>query len=163
MISPESSEMRIAVVIVNYHGLHDTLECIASLRQCGDPFASIIVVDNASGDGEAAAIKAFAPEATVIENAVNGGWAGGNNIGIRAAMAQGADAVFLLNNDTVVAPHLFSRLKESLNGHGFDIVGPIINDFEPRERIQTEGVRFNAAIQSASLIEFLPIAEICSA
>ncbi len=72
--------MKIAVVLVNFHGLQDTLECIASLRLCCDPLIEIIVVDNASGDGEAAAIKAFAPEVCVIENSVNGGWAGGNNV-----------------------------------------------------------------------------------
>ena len=100
----------VAVVIVNYKGRDDTLECLASLDHVTYPHYSVIVVDQASNDGTPAAIRAAFPATLLLENAINDGFAGGSNRGIRQAMDAGADYVFLLNNDTTVAPDLLDRL-----------------------------------------------------
>src|ERR1700680_2070945 len=94
----------VAVVIVNWNGREDTAACLESLRRDGYPRQFVIVVDNDSADGSAAAVRSGFPEATVIEAGANLGFTGGNNLGIRRALDEGADYVYLLNNDTVVEP-----------------------------------------------------------
>lgn len=98
---------RCAVVILNWNGLADTLECVRSCLALEQPVPSILVVDNDSSDGSPEALRAaFAgnESVTVLDSGANLGFAGGNNVGIRHALEQGAEYVWLLNNDTVVDP-----------------------------------------------------------
>ena len=90
-------------IIVNWNGWKDTLECLTALRQSTYPHLTVLVVDNGSTDDSVAAIRAARPEITLLVSSSNLGFAGGNNIGIRYALAHHADYVWLLNNDTV--PH----------------------------------------------------------
>ena len=98
--------MKISVITLNYNGKSDTLACLNSLRSVKkqDWEVSSIVVDNASTDRALPAIKSEFPEVTVLANKENLGFAGGNNVGVRHALKDGADFLFLLNNDTVVSP-----------------------------------------------------------
>ena len=89
--------MKVAAVVLSWNGREDTLACLRSLEAEG---ADVIVVDNASEDGSAEAVT----EVELIRNPQNLGYAGGMNVGIRAALQRGADAVLLLNNDVVVEP-----------------------------------------------------------
>jgi GT2 family glycosyltransferase len=103
----------VAIVILTWNGRNDTLECLASLQGVTYPGRKTIVVDNASADGTAEAVKARFPEAEVIVNAGNLRFAGGNNAGIRRALGLGADYILLLNNDTDVDPGFLGRLVEA--------------------------------------------------
>jgi hypothetical protein len=67
-------------------------------------------VDNSSTDDSVARIRAAHPDILLLESGSNLGFAGGNNIGIRHALAHGADYVWLLNNDTKPAPDALSEL-----------------------------------------------------
>ncbi len=57
------------------------------------------MVDNASSDESEAQLRALGPDITVLQSGANLGFAGGNNVGIRWALARGAESVWLLNND----------------------------------------------------------------
>lgn len=70
----------------------------------------MIVVDNGSTNDSVARIRAAHPDILLIESEKNLGFAGGNNIGIRRALAHGADFVWLLNNDTKPDPNALSAL-----------------------------------------------------
>ncbi|MBX3025814.1 glycosyltransferase family 2 protein [bacterium] len=107
----------LAVVVLNWNRQQDTLTCLDSLAQADLGGAAVWVVDNGSRDGSVAAIRARHPWARVIELPVNEGFAGGNNAGMRAALEAGARGVYLLNNDTVVAPDFLHPLLWILNGH----------------------------------------------
>ncbi|MGH7225047.1 MAG: glycosyltransferase, partial [Gemmataceae bacterium] len=65
---------------------------------------NILVVDNGSKDGAPAAIRSCYPDISLIALEGNRGWAGGNDAGIAWALAHGAEAVCLLNNDTILPP-----------------------------------------------------------
>jgi len=107
---------RMMVLILNWNGLADTLACLESVRRLVDYLAyEVVVVDNGSSDGSPAIIRQRFPEVMVIENEENLGYAGGNNVGLRYALAQGADYALLLNNDTEVAPDFLSRLVKAAN------------------------------------------------
>lgn len=95
---------KICAVVVNWNGGELVQQCVASLTQHVGPPLEIIVVDNHSGDGSAAALRCRFPFITLIENETNEGFAQGANIGIGRALAQGAEFVYLLNNDLTVEP-----------------------------------------------------------
>jgi GT2 family glycosyltransferase len=105
----------VAVIVVNWNGREITLECLRSLSAQTYPHADLIVVDNASSDGSADAIRSAYPDVILLSMAANLRFAGGNNAGMREALNRGADLVLLLNNDTVVHPdflkHLVARLE----------------------------------------------------
>lgn len=141
------------VIVLNWNGWRDTVECLESLFRLDYPDYRIVVVDNGSTDGSVEHICAWAdgheqvglqhvpadlqghvappipkpipwlvvqcdsawqlrdksstvgqnePALTIIETGANLGYAGGNNVGIRYALAQGAQYTWILNNDTLV-------------------------------------------------------------
>lgn len=111
---------RVFVVILNWNGGTDTLECLASLSRQSYRDCRVVVIDNGSSDDSVARIKAWAEgkeDVVMIENGDNLGFAAGCNVGIRLALAAGADHVLLLNNDTVVEPDAIARLVSFLNDH----------------------------------------------
>ena len=73
-------------------------DCLASLRAQSQP-CRVIVVDNGSTDGSQALVRTEFPETALIENGRNLGFGEGNNVGMRAAMDDGARYVALLNQD----------------------------------------------------------------
>lgn len=97
-------DYKIALIILNWNGKKDTLECLSSVAKIQTPNLEVVVIDNGSTDGSAEAIREQFAKVTVIEAKKNYGFAEGNNIGMRYALAKGADFVFLLNNDTIVDP-----------------------------------------------------------
>ncbi|OGG35715.1 hypothetical protein A2363_02990 [Candidatus Gottesmanbacteria bacterium RIFOXYB1_FULL_47_11] len=106
------SKKKISVIIVNWNGWKDTLICLASLAKIRDINVSLqtIVVDNGSTNESVARIRKKFPNITLLETGKNLGFTGGNNVGIRHALAQGADFVWLLNNDTFVDKGVLSFL-----------------------------------------------------
>ena len=107
------SMKKIGIVIVNWNGKHDTLVCLDSLRTMRRQGAEvrIIVVDNGSTDNSPAVIRRTHPEVRIIPLSLNLGFSGGNNVGIKAALTDGADHVWLLNNDTVVDSEALTLLR----------------------------------------------------
>ena len=103
--------MKIAVVVLHYRNLDDTLECLASLKNQDYPNYEIILVDNASGDPLNEVLKDHS-NLHLISNSKNLGFAEGNNVGVRSAMHRGADAVLLLNNDTIASAGLLSSFVQ---------------------------------------------------
>jgi GT2 family glycosyltransferase len=135
----------VAVVLVNFNGTGDTLKCLDSLRAIGPERFPTIVVENGSTPDRSGEIAQAHPWVTVIRREDNGGWAGGNNTGIRHALEHGADHVLLLNNDTTVAPDLIERLLcASAKYPDYGILGPLICSMDEPDVVMTEGCRFNA-------------------
>lgn len=98
------------IILLNWNGYRDTVAAVESCCKLSYPNARILIVDNASSDGSENAFRQVLPACEVLQAGSNLGFAGGNNVGIRHALAQGADYVWLLNNDTVVAPDALSTL-----------------------------------------------------
>jgi hypothetical protein len=119
---------RVSVIILNWNGLADTVECLRSLQEITYPNYNVIVVDNASGGDDVNTLKkTFGDYIEVIRNDRNYGFAAGNNVGIRYALDHGASYVFLLNNDTVVDPLFLGELIDVAEADtGIGIVCPMI-------------------------------------
>lgn len=101
------------VVVLNWNGLADTIACLESCRRITYANLRLLVVDNGSTDGSEAALRARFPDVELLQTGANLGFAGGNDVGIRHALARGADWVLLLNNDTVVAPDFVDGLVDT--------------------------------------------------
>jgi GT2 family glycosyltransferase len=109
---PRSSD--VTIVVLNWNGGSDTLDCLESLAAARLDGASVLVVDNGSRDDSLARIRARFPAQRILALPDNRGYAGGNNAGMRAALEAGAGAVLLLNNDTRVAPDFLPPLLQVL-------------------------------------------------
>jgi GT2 family glycosyltransferase len=86
---------------VHYRGLEDTFACLASLTS--SPLDAILVDNSGCGEGVDLACREF-PRVETIDPGWNTGFAGGCNLGIRAALEAGASHVLLVNNDATLAP-----------------------------------------------------------
>ncbi len=100
------------VVVLNWHGRSDTLECVESLV-VGSPEVSILVVDNGSFDGTLDDVASRWPSVATLQVDHNLGFSGGMNRGIQHALAHGADVVTVLNNDTIVPDGTMAVLREA--------------------------------------------------
>lgn len=105
-------ECELSIITINYNGLKDTCALIESI-----PFndkTEVIVVDNASNNDEASEIEQRFPFVNVVRSEKNLGFAGGNNLGIRAAQGK---YLFIINNDTIFKDFnvqaLIDRLESS--------------------------------------------------
>jgi Predicted glycosyltransferases len=98
----------VAIIVLNWNGKEDTLECLASLKNIDYGNFQIIVVDNGSEDGSVTTISKHFPEVILLENCANLGYAGGNNTGIKWAIDHNIDNILILNNDTIVAPNILT-------------------------------------------------------
>lgn len=184
---PPDPTPRLGVVLVNYRGSVDTLECLESLLRSDIPLR-VVVVDNASGDGSdqriidwaSGAVQWVPPEGplsrltdpplqkpvdlqvmdaseavgaapgdvrlTLIRSDANEGFGGGNNLGIRHLLHDPAiEAVWLLNNDTVVEPTAARALLATIRAEpNAGMIGTVIRYYYKPATVQTlGGMTFN--------------------
>jgi len=151
------SEPLIVTIVLNTNRRDDTLACLASLKQGTYKNHKIIVLDNASSDGSVEAIRSAFPAVQIIELVENLGYAGNNNVGIKAALAQGADWVFVLNEDTILAPDCLAHLvKVGQRDAHIGIVGPMVYHHDEPDVIQSAGGRLGRYWQSRHIAQNEP-------
>ena len=115
---PEVTQhLRLTCVVVNWNGVADTLACLASLRLQDYPALSVVVVDNGSTNDSVAQIRAAHPWVNLHETGRNLGFPTGCNVGTRIAYRDGADLIWLLNNDTVAPPSTASAIVRAARSH----------------------------------------------
>ncbi len=119
---------RVTALVLNWRRPNDTMSAVQSLLGSSWPHLNVLVVENGSADGSAEKLKNELPaEVELLVNDENLGFAGGNNIGIRRALDQGADFIFLLNSDALVTETTVEGLVDALTGHpGSGAAGPAI-------------------------------------
>ena len=151
---------RIGVVIVNWKGAADTIECLESLRLASHAPARTIVVDNASPDDSVARITAWAREHSfpveILVAPSNLGFAGGNNVGLsRLELDPRVTHFLLLNNDATVAADFFDEIDRALLAapNAGLLTGTIYRSAE-HQKVWYAGGR---EIRSRALIEHLEV------
>jgi GT2 family glycosyltransferase len=167
---------KIAIVVLNWNGIKDTIPCMESLFAIDYPYCDIILVDNGSTDGSPALLQERFPRVHHISLPVNQGFAGGNNPGITSALERGAEYVVLLNNDTVVASDLLHRFLDGFNKEPrAGILGARIYLFDQRDTLDHLGgiwIKSKAQVQLVGLREketlpvpdtLLPLDYVCGA
>ena len=128
-------DIDLSIITINYNGLKDTLALIETI-----PFndnLEVIVVDNASDNQEAEQISSRFPKVKVIKSDKNLGFAGGNNLGIKASKGK---YLFLINNDTYFKDFNVQALIDRFDSDpNIGIVCPKIKFAWPPQPIQFAG------------------------
>ncbi|MCL0030152.1 glycosyltransferase family 2 protein [Thermodesulfovibrionales bacterium] len=159
---------RVAIIVLNWNGWQDTIECLESLRHVTYPNYQLIVVDNGSTDGSVKEIErwfvgcggkaknvsldmvalakqyasfevaftGFVPtsnktaevHSVLLESGSNLGYAGGNNVGLAWAIAEGCHYALILNNDATVEPEFVDRMVEVIRESKASVVGALVKD-----------------------------------
>lgn len=137
------STQQVSTVVLNWNGAGETIACVRSLLAAGAAPGSIIVVDNGSEDNSVAVLRAeLGDAARLLESPVNLGFAGGVNLGIQAALDDGADWVLLINNDTRADANFYRTLLEGAQAHpDYAILAPLILYHDRPDRIWSLGDR----------------------
>jgi GT2 family glycosyltransferase len=116
------SDPRVSIVVVSWNAREHLLACLSALAARVTLPHEVVVVDNASADGSAAAVRARFPAVTLIENADNPGFSRANNQGFRATRAP---YVLVLNPDAEAAPGAVEAMAALLDARSeVGVVGP---------------------------------------
>lgn len=142
---------KVVIVILNYKNYNDTIECLNSLFDISYSNYEIVVVDNFSENDSLEYIEKFLvfsekkyelikdsdiecsesirENIILLQSSKNGGYAAGNNLGIRTAIKRMADYVLILNNDTVVKKNFLESMVEfAESNERAGVVGPKVLD-----------------------------------
>jgi GT2 family glycosyltransferase len=138
------SQPRVAILILNWNGIRDTLETLESVQQLQYSNFEVVLVDNGSTDGSREAIATAFPTVRLIAPPTNLGVAGGRNLGLEAILRQpDVDYVLFLDNDVTLEPSLLDKLVAEANKDAaLGIVGPIVYYHSDPRRIWSAGSRF---------------------
>lgn len=142
MVDPTKTRKRpfVAAVIVGYNSESYLEDCLGSLFRSDYGNFKVYFIDNASSDGTVELVTNRYPEVMLIREKNNLGFAAGNNVGIKQALKDGVDYVFLLNPDTVTDPSCLSTLTSNANDN--TILQPLIllhDDTNITDTINSEG------------------------
>jgi GT2 family glycosyltransferase len=131
----ENSLPKVSIILLNYNGFEDTIECFNSLKNITYSNYNIVIVDNNSPDDSMSKLNNYMIEnkidsvcaelneieklkenkyVTLIQSGFNGGYGHGNNIGIKYALNNGSDYILVLNNDTIVENDFLEPLVQEL-------------------------------------------------
>jgi N-acetylglucosaminyl-diphospho-decaprenol L-rhamnosyltransferase len=157
---PPKQPLDLSIVIVNWNVCHLLQKCLASIYLTADQdhtlAIEIIVVDNASTDNSVEMVRQTFPQVTLIANADNRGFTGGNNQGIAASQGR---YVLLLNPDTEVLDDALARMVAYMDAHSeVGALGPML--LYPDGSIQPSRRRFptpvTAFFESTTLQNWFP-------
>ena len=134
----------VGAVVLNYRTPDQTALATRSIA-ASTARATPLVVDNGSADGSVERLTSMLPGARIIANDRNLGFSAGCNVGIRAALEDGADLVLLVNSDAVLAPSaLETLLAVAAANPRAGILAPVLLSREEPDRIASAGIRFSA-------------------
>jgi GT2 family glycosyltransferase len=154
------SAPHVVTVISNTNRRADTLACLESLYAGSYARHTILVLDNASTDGSVAAISEHFPQVKIVTLSENLGYAGNNNVGIAAALELGADWVFVLNEDTILAPDCIAQLVAAGEASPqIGIVGPLVFHHDEPALIQSAGGRMGPGWEAWHIAQNEPFSE----
>ncbi|MGD0081493.1 MAG: glycosyltransferase family 2 protein [Methanoregula sp.] len=113
LISPDPKTARrplVYIIILHYNRISDTVLTLESVQSLQYDNFRVLLVDNDPTHGITREILSQFPQVEFQKNSENLGYAGGNNIGIRIAIARGAEFLLILNNDVIVETDILTEL-----------------------------------------------------
>jgi GT2 family glycosyltransferase len=135
------SDPKVSIIILNWNGYVDTIECLESLKKNNYQNYEVIIVDNASiGDDVNILRNKYGNYIHIIANSRNDGFPGGCNIGMRYVLEKGTDYILLLNNDTTVDKSFLTELVDAVkNDASIGVAGSKIYYYYHPKILQTVG------------------------
>jgi hypothetical protein len=130
-MSEQQGAPLVVIVVLNWNKWQLTLDCLRSLYGLTYKNFRILLIDNGSTDESLAHFQNLPRQVTLVANAENLGYTGGNNMAMARALAEGADYVWLVNNDAVVAPDSLPLLVAAAEREpGLGMVSPLLKGYE---------------------------------
>jgi GT2 family glycosyltransferase/glycosyltransferase involved in cell wall biosynthesis len=135
---------RLAAVVLNYRTADDTFLAVRSLLLSSHPPDDLIVVDNDATDDCRIALKSIGDRVSFIASGINRGFSGGMNLGIREALARGAERVLLVNSDVILPHDALETLNSELDRHRTaGIAGPVVLARHAPDSVATMGMDYS--------------------
>jgi GT2 family glycosyltransferase len=116
---------RVFISLLNWNNAEITLRGLSALASLDYANAEIIVVDNASMDASVQRIRAAHPGLRLIVSPENNGYAAGNDLALKLALAEGADLFWILNPDALAAPDTLTELVAAYQRGGDALYGSV--------------------------------------
>ncbi len=137
----------IAVIIINYRGIADTLECLEHLLKIDEPAFHVFLVDNGSGNDDAAQLQNYAshyPCITFIAFPENYGFTGAHNRLFAQIIPDKRYELFLLlNNDTTVEPDFLTQMLAQIDrSRKIEMVAAQVMKYDNHEQVDNLGITF---------------------
>ncbi len=134
-----AKKTKVLIILLQYNNSQDTIRCLDFVKKLDYPNFSVIIVDNGSEIKHTNEIGNWLKKKNIepgiyvnfllVTSDHNLGYSGGNNIGIRYALEQNADYVFILNPDTTIEKNTLTKLVEAAElDPGIGIYGPVIDE-----------------------------------
>jgi GT2 family glycosyltransferase len=131
---------RVSIIIVHWDDFENTYACLKSVSELRYTPIDVIIVDNNSLDFSFDDAKKLLPTSKIIKSERNLGYAGGNNLGMKYAAENGADYIWILNNDVIVESESLSLLVNAAQSNtNVGLLGPKVMIKEIPEKILTVG------------------------
>ncbi|WP_299426246.1 glycosyltransferase family 2 protein [uncultured Meiothermus sp.] len=128
------------ILLLNYRAWQDTVLCLGALERLEYANRRVLVLDNASDNDSVAQIRAAFPATELVQLGRNLGFAGGNNVGIRQALDEGAEYIWLLNPDTLPEARALSAMVELARQDAqIGAVGSVLYEMENPLQVQAWG------------------------
>jgi len=158
---------KVGIVVLSYSGAKNTIECLESIdKNTNYKIFQVILVDNVSRADDIKLIESWKKETgsefIFIRNYKNLGFADGSNVGIKKALKEDADFVWLLNNDTVVEKGTLENLLAFGKSHNIGMVSSKIYSYFDRSKVQYNGKKIcylgmpDIKNDKLSLVDFAP-------
>ncbi len=145
-MDPKTVQPLVYIILLDYDGRDDTIECLESLRGLDYGNPRILLIDNGSRRSCLDEVRSRFPRVLTERIEPNRGFMGGCNVGIRAALDAGAEFVWLLNNDTIVdAKALAALVREAGRDPRCGILGSKIFYYGRRDTLHHAGGGFDDA------------------
>ena len=154
--------MRAVVVIPTLNACEPLARAVASLEAQTVP-VQVIVVDNASSDGTLEMLATRFPRVHVVRNTENLGFGRAINRGARAAAAQDADALVLVNNDAVCKPEFVAELLRPFADPAVGMVAGVLLQSTAPELIDSAGIELDRTLGSWDYLWNRPLHELAGA
>jgi len=139
-----ASARAITALVLDYRTPAETFLAARSIETSIDAHAETLIVANGARDKGARRLRSALPRADVIESDANLGFSGGCNVGIRHALARGAEAVLLLNSDAVLHPFALRELSNVLwSDEHLGIAAAVTVSREEPQIIASAGMRYD--------------------
>lgn len=136
----KKSSPLVYTIVLNYNNIYDTINTLKSVGSLTYNNNSLLLVENSTQKEVIGKIRSLYPSIKVIENERNLGYAGGNNAGMRMAIENGADYIFLLNNDVILEEDVLEKLIAVMEREpGCAACQPLIAYFYNRDEIWSAG------------------------
>lgn len=130
----------VAILVLTWNNYIDTYECLRSIEALNYPAYDVIVVDNGSTDGSIQMLEPQFDDVEFVINNENYGYAKGNNLGINVALSNGAEYVWIINNDVIVEEYaLLNMVDVAESDRHVGIIGSKVFFYDEPDKLYFAG------------------------